>query len=345
MGWSGSLTTASNLGDSIVLTPDTTVEGGYTVASFTAPRKGIYQFVLAGSGGTIGYSDAGDGGAAGSSPVAGGTGGVTTGYLLLEKNQTVYCGCGGTCSAAFVASTNGSNLAAISAGNLLFVAGGGGAAGKAYKTNYAYVAGKGGNGGGDSGTAGGDASWGGSTATGGAAGTRTAGGTGGNSGSYGTGGASAYANVDYQPVYAWSGRGGDGLHGGGSGKAIASHNSGTGYRQSHAAGGGGGSGYVYAASLTHLNKTYTNSTSQGGGAISNQRGNVKVVYYARGLLPVWFDGTQLERIFFNGDELEGLTYNETMIYMRRWVRCLKSTVARFVCRAATRALSRSALTA
>lgn len=317
MGWSGTLTAQSAVGNSIVLTPDTTTEGGYTVSAFTAPKKGVYQFIMSGSGGTIGYNDAGDGGSAGSSPVAGGTGGVTIGFLLLERGQTVYCGCGGTCSAAFVSSANGNKLSAINAGSLFFVAGGGGAAGKAYKTNYAYVAGKGGNGGGASGTAGGDASWGGSTATGGTAGTRTAGGTGGNGGGYGYGGASLYQQVEYQPCYAWSGRGGDGLYGGGSGKNIVSHNSGTGYRQSHSAGGGGGSGYVHTSTLKVLSKTYSNSTSQGGGASSNSGGSVKVVYYARAELPVVFNGTRLERLFFNGTEVGSLIFNGTKLFFER----------------------------
>lgn len=355
MGWSGSLTASSKLGDAITLTSDTSAEGGYTVASFTAPRKGIYQFNLIGSGGTNGSTDADQWGNNGTALISGGTGGRTVGYLLLEKGQTVYCGCGGTCSAAFVSSANGASLSAISSGNLLLVAGAGGATGKAYKSaNEARAAYKGGSGGGTSGTAGasGGSAWWGSNYAGGGAGTQSGGGqpvsmsgsAKGSAGSYGTGGAGGYATVDYQNVYAWGGRGGDGYYGGAGGMAAATHNSGEGFTQSHGWGGGGGSGYLKNATLTHLGKTYTGETVQGAGASGGVTGYVQVVYYARGLLPVWFDGTQLERIFFNGNELEGLTYNGTMIYMRRLARCFKSMAAQFACRAATRASFRSALT-
>jgi hypothetical protein len=356
MGWNASLTTASKLGDSIVLTPDTSAEVGYTVASFTAPRKGIYQFILTGSGGTNGSTNADQWGNNGTALVAGGNGGRTVGYLLLEKNQTVYCGCGGTCAAAFVSGANGASLSAISSGNLFFVAGGGGATGKAYQgANEARSVYQGGLGGGTSGTAGasGGSAWLGSNYAGGGAGTQSgagqpngmSGGSRGSAGSYGTGGSGGYATVNYQNVYAWGGRGGDGYYGGAGGMAVATHNSSEGFTQSHGWGGGGGSGYLKNATLTHLNKTYTGETVQGAGAAGGVTGMVQVVYYARGLLPVWFDGTQLERIFFNGNELEGLTYNGTLIYMRRLVRCFKSMAARFASRAATRASFRSALMA
>lgn len=356
MGWSGQLSANCKPGDRITLTPDTSAEGGYTVASFTAPRKSVYQFILKGSGGTNGSLDADQYGNNGSSTVNGGAGGTTTGYLLLEKGQTVYCGCGGTCSAAFVSNTNGSKLSSISSGNVLLVAGGGGGSGRAYKgANEAKGAYAGGNGGGISGSGGasGGADWFGQNYAGGGGGTQSSGGkptsinasSNGGAGSYGAGGKGGSASVDYQNVYAWGGRGGDGYYGGAGGNAAATHNSGEGFTQSHGWGGGGGSGYLRNATLTYLNNRYTGSTSQGGGASGGSRGSVTVVCYARGLLPVWFDGTQLERIFFNGTLLDGLTYNGTTIYMRRLVRCFKSMAARFVSRAATRASFRSALTA
>ena len=96
MGWSGSILAHSALGSAAVFSPDTTDNGEYTVSSFTAPKKAVYRFLLKGSGGnTRGYSYP-------SSSSPGGTGGTTTGYLLLEAGETVYIGAGGTCSAAFV---------------------------------------------------------------------------------------------------------------------------------------------------------------------------------------------------------------------------------------------------
>ena len=340
MAWSGSLTASSAVGSKITFTPDTSAEGGYTVSAFTAPKKGIYRFQLYGSGGTNGAKDTNNSGAGGTA-VSGGKGGLTDGYLLLNKNQTVFVGAGGTCSAAFVASVSGENLRAIGSSKVYFVAGAGGAGGKSYKTNYANVAGVGGNGGGTSGASGGEAAWGGNSAQGGTGGTQSAAGTGGNAGSYGKGGDSLYSTVQYQPVYAWSGRGGDGYYGGGSGKNIASHNSQTGYMQSHAAGGGGGSGYVKTTSFSHLGKTYTSTTSQGSGKAANTKGEIVVTYYARALLPVFFDGVQLEKIFFNGTDVDSLTYNGTLVYiqklMRRWKECLNSMAGRSGCLAAIRA--------
>lgn len=313
MAWNKSLTENSAVGSQIVFTPDTSSEGGYTVSAFTAPKKGVYRFTLYGSGGTSGAKET-DASGAGGTPVPGGAGGMTDGYLLLSKNQTVYVGAGGTCSAAFVASVSGENLRAIGSSKVYFVAGAGGAGGRSSRTNYASVAGAGGSGGGESGASGGAAAWGGSSAQGGSPGTKSAAGSGGNAGSYGKGGDSLYSTVAYQPVYAWSGRGGDGYYGGGAGRNIVSHNSQTGYMQSHAAGGGGGSGYVKAASLSHLGRTYKSATTQGGGAAAGERGRVVVTFAARALLPVFFDGVQLERIFFNGTDVQGLVKNGATVY-------------------------------
>lgn len=304
MGWSGSLTAGSALGASITFTPGTTAQGAYTVSSFTAPKKGVYRFTLKGSGGT-GVKTSGENG-----NEAGGEGGYTVGYLLLKKGQTVYVGAGGTCSAAFVSSATGAKLSAISQSSLYFVAGAGGEGGK-YEDNendsgYNCKVYAGGVGGGAAGGPGGHSVW--AVATSG--GTQTAGGTStenGGAGSYGTGGtpSSQWEGTAY---WASGGRGGDGYYGGAGGYGDA-HDNGV-----DADGGGGGSGYVKTATLTVLSKTYTSTTSQGGGAAANTTGSVMVTYYARAELPIIFNGTQLERLIFNGTEIESLIFNGTKLF-------------------------------
>ncbi len=322
MGWNGALTQNSALGDSITFTPDTSTTGEYTVSSFTAPRKGVYRFQLMGSGGAIGekinhnaYAQR-----------AGGIGGLTDGYLLLEKGQTVFVGAGGPCSAAFVSSVTGGKLSEIAKDDLHFVAGGGGQGG-AYgeslnNTGWNCKASQGGNGGGESGAASSD---------GGKGGTQSAGGAAGGSdvrhegaaGAYGTGGAGAYAN--WMEYTAAGGRGGDGLYGGGGGHAYTHMSVDPNFTQKSARGwgGGGGSGYVKTETLTVRDNTYTSTTSQSGGAESNTNGSVKVTYHARAELPVRFDGAMIERLFFNGTEVGSLVFNGVKLFMRRWTRCLQ----------------------
>lgn len=345
MGWNGSLSSNSAAGASITFTPDTSAEGGYTVSSFTAPKDGVYRFVLKGSGGTNGSTAASSDGSFTNANLPGGKGGTTSGYLQMTKGQTVYVGAGGTCSAAFVSASNGSKLSSVSKSSLYFVAGGGGAAGRTYGGADYTQFGTGGNGGGTSGANG--TSNNGVDPNGGEGGTQYAGGAGGsigsvkgNAGSYGAGGAGTYNEEGGVP--AWGGRGGDGYYGGGSGGCASEHDSSSGNTSSFAYGGGGGSGYYKTRSITVLGKTYTSSTTQGGGASAGSRGSVTVTYSAKTLLSVFFDGTQLEKIIFNGKELGSLVYNGTVIYMRRWAECLRLMAERFAFRAATRALSRSA---
>ena len=138
MGWNASLSASSALGSAITFTPDTTTEGTYTVAAFTAPKKAIYRFLLKGSGGTVTNN--------GGSSSAGGTGGTTTGYLLLEAGQKVYVGAGGPCSAAFVSKVTGSKLSSIAKENLYFVAGGGGGGGYSNENDTSRHGGRGGDG-------------------------------------------------------------------------------------------------------------------------------------------------------------------------------------------------------
>ena len=195
MGWNASLSAASTLGSAITFTPDTTTEGAYTVAAFTAPKKAIYRFLLKGSGGTLTNH--------GGSSSSGGTGGTTTGYLLLEAGQAVYVGAGGPCSAAFVSKITGSKLSSIAKENLYFVAGGGGGGGAMWGQQWNMKSSPGGNGGGSSGAAG---AGGDGTGTGGAGGTQTSG------FAYGAGGGGGYSNANDTSHHA--GRGGDGLYGG-----------------------------------------------------------------------------------------------------------------------------------
>lgn len=320
MGWNGSLTADSAIGASITYTPGTSSEGAYTVDSFTAPKKGVYRFVLKGSGGTV-YSQFNASGIDTTRfnlptwPKPGGTGGKTDGYLLLDKGQKVYVGAGGTCSAAFVSTVNGSNLAEISSGNLYFVAGAGGAGGAFYdnlnKTTWNCIHSEGGNGGGSTGGNSSPGGYGGTQSGAGAAGSE-ADNKSGISGAYGKGGASVSANSGGNLYYgAISGRGGDGYYGGGSGHVHASNKTGRGY------GGGGGSGYVKTGTLTVNGKTYTSTTTQGGGAASNAIGSVQVTYYARAELPIRFDGSVVERLVYNGTEIASLVFNGTKLFFER----------------------------
>lgn len=289
MGWSGSLSASSAVGSTITYTPDTTSVHSYTVGTFTAPKKGVYQFVLKGSGGDYnGYHN--DGVSA-----DGGVGGYTVGYLVLEANQTIYVGAGGTCSAAFVSKTTGTALKNIAKSSLYFVAGAGGGGGARWGEPYNMKASPGGAGGGASGE----------TAIDGYGGIGA--GTGGSQTSgyaYGEGGIGGYGNdgASYH-----RGDGGDGLYGGYAGEFSAGM----------AQGGGGGSGYVYSASLTVGSKTYTSMTTQGGGAGSGTVGSVAVTFYANAELPVTFDGVKLMEVFFNGTKVEHLVYNGTAVFMHK----------------------------
>ena len=323
MGWSGNLTSGSAPGSAITFTPDTSTMGGYTVSSFTAPKKGVYKFTLKGSGGATGDSSR-------TGRAEGGEGGLTTGYLLLESGAKVYVGAGGPCSAAFVSSSTGTALSAVTQANLYFVAGAGGQGG-ASGGKYQKVS-VGGAGGGTMGADGVTLTSGTNSYAGGRGGTQSSGGSGGSApsgaygasgtaGSYGTGGGGVYYNND--DISTNSGRGGDGYYGGGSGGASAQGETG------YALGGGGGSGYVKTASLSVAGKTYASATRQGGGAAAGARGSVVVTYYALAELPVSFNGTKLTKLIFNGTEVKSLIYNGQTIFARRWAACLRYLAGRF----------------
>ena len=324
MGWTGSLTASSAVGSEMTFSPDTSTMGEYTVSTFTAPRKGIYRFDLKGSGGATGAKSKGGYSVSGAGKyerASGGIGGKTTGYLLLEKGETVHVGCGGTCSAAFVSSSTGTTLANVKKANLYFVAGAGGQGGTYVddinSTGYNCYATAGGNGGGTSGKAG--ASY--SSNVGGGGGTQSAGGVAGgdssdakgSNGAYGTGGSNdkAYAQYGGGAYLGIGGRGGDGYYGGGSGQAYVADNA------ARSNGGGGGSGYVKTASFVHGETEYKSSTSEGSGAAAGKKGSIVVTYYARAELPVTFNGTKLEKIIFNGTEITSLIFNGTKLFFER----------------------------
>lgn len=321
MSWSSELSEVCAEGDSVTFT---TEMGAYEAGTFTAPKKGIYRFTLLGSGGRRRNSFG--------RQANGGPGGKTEGYLLLEKGQQVFVGCGGPCCAAWAASENPGNTGVwdIAPESLYFVAGGGGGGGSSWGEGN-YTCGVGGAGGGLSGGDGGDAtSWGtygrGGTQTEGGAGWPYDAGNGGflgmNNGTYGKGSDGVYTNNN-DVTSAMGGDGGDGYYGGGAG---ASNN--------WASGGGGGSGYVGTELLRVAGRSYISTTEQGGGAASNSAGSVTVAYHAKAELPVSFDGVMLTKLIFNGVEVEGLIYNGVRIYARRCWACLRRMAARFGCPAA-----------
>lgn len=293
MGWTGSLTASSPEGSYITYIPDTATARGYTITTFTAPKKGVYQFGLRGSGGSI--DPHGDGVTG-----AGGAGGYTAGYIAMEAGQAVYIGAGGPLSAAFVSSVYGANLATVPWQNVYFVAGGGGGGGSSWG-KYGKYGGNGGAGGGTTGAAGTGVN----TAGGGYGGTQSGG------AAYGTGADGGYGNNN--DTSSRGGNGGDGWYGGGPGGSMGDAGGG---------GGGGGSGYINTASITVGGKTYINATQQGGGAGSNSAGYVSVMYVAPSELPIKFNGTAITDLYYNGTKITSLIYNGTKLFMRRLRECL-----------------------
>ena len=300
MAWTGSLTASSTDGSYITYIPDIYANRGYTVTTFTAPKKGVYQFGLRGSGGSI--DPHGDGVTG-----TGGAGGYTVGNISMEANQTVYIGAGGPLSAAFVSSVYGANLASIPYYNVYFVAGGGGGGGSSWG-KYGKYGGNGGAGGGTTGAAGVTMN----TAGGGGGGTQTGG------AAYGTGVDGNYGNNN--DTSSRGGNGGDGWWGGGAGGSMG---------DAGAGGGGGGSGYINVAGITVGSKYYANSTTQGGGAASNSNGYVSVTYVGPAELPIKFNGTAITDLYYNGMKITSLIYNGTKIFMRRLRDCLSLTEPAF----------------
>lgn len=127
----------------------------------------------------------------------------------------------------------------------------------------------------------------------------------------GGGGGGATVNTD---EYGSGGSGGGG-DGGTSGRANGSDGT------ANTGGGGGGARGV------------GNAGGKGGSGIVIIRGKQDDV------IPVWFNGKQLNEIFFNGERVDGLVYGGTRIFARRCVEWLsKRWACRFGFRRATLAL-------
>lgn len=279
MGWDGTLTASSAEGSEITHTPSGVSLAQYEIVPFTAPKGGIYRFTLSGSGG-----NKHGGSEPGGSYSSGGTGGKTVGYLLMKEGETVYVGAGGARCAAFVAKKTAAGIDAIGRENMLLMAGGAGSGGANWGETYNMKSGTGGNGGGESGTAG---TW--YAEPGGQSGTRGM-----------AGGGGGYSN---DGVSWWGGQGGDGYYSGSGGGAGA--------------GGAGGSGYIGAGSVTLNGVTYTNSTTVGAGAAPNVNGLARVAFVARDVLPVTFNGVRLTDLIYNGVKVTSLIFNGTKLFARR----------------------------
>lgn len=278
MGWSGSLTTNSVVGNSITYTPDG-VSGfwNYSRTSFTAPKKGVYRFVLRGSSGENWNAPNNN-----NSKIrdSGGSGGQTTYYRFMEANETVYAGCGGFCSCAYIATSNATStthaLSTIPSGKVYAVAGAGGNGGLIEDTNnetqYNCVRGQGGGGGGSTGGTGGDAR----NQKGGGGGTQTSGSTPGQAGTYGAGHSPYGAGTG--GYFAEGGHGGDGWYGGAGADGAARK-----WDGADAPGGGGGSSYCHNGlngTISYAGSTYTNGTIAGsrGGAGNGSYGSITITY-------------------------------------------------------------------
>ena len=274
--WDGSATTTVGAGTTWEYYPTSGIgDRAYTVHTFTAPVAGLYEFKLKGSTGAPAHSWSSSG-----TP---GAGGSTTGYLVLNRNQTIYLGVGGTSAAAWVASSSGAALKNVTRSNLYFVAGAGGGNGNYGDGGWVSGGSNGGAGGGASGAS-----------AGGSGGTQTSG------YAQGSGGGGGYSN-EWDTSY-WGGPGGDGYWGG--------------YGGGGGNGGGGGSGYIHTSSVTYKGTTYTNSTTQGGGASGwgGATGSIVVTYKASADLPIVYNGVTIQKLIYNGTEITSCTYNGTKLF-------------------------------
>ena len=291
-----------------------------SVEPYTIPVGGVYKLEVWGaSGGTYAhpYLDMHRG--------AGGAGGYSAGYKILNAETVIYVCVGGAGrgngsgylgesyngggapgaggggaiyggasggGATHIAAMTGT-LAQIGEENLdkiYIVAGGGGGGG--HNVSSVVGAHAGGKGGGASGTSGGGSD-------GGSGGTQAQGGSGYRSGSFGMGGTGAATGVTGGDG-AGSG-GGGGLYGGGGRNA-----------------GGGGSGYIGGVPGFSIGaQDYQPTTEQGG---NSGAGKARLTYMGPAFIPVYFDGTHLQHVVFNGTKLEHLIYNGQNIFSERLLR-------------------------
>ena len=278
-----SITLSSNLALSAqwyssAITPITPPSpAGYGITSWTVPITGLYLITCKGAGGSGGRRNIGD-----FEGWFGGNGGLTKYYASLTAGTTLYIVIGGR--GLFNEGGNGTSNPDLGPGTVTNIGkaggfNGGGDAGSAGSaaglpgsgggathvslrnallkntpTNDLLCVAGGGGGAGDWSSGGNGGGLTGETAetgvfSGGTGGTQT--GPGQNNDTYGHVDAS-YGQGGGNAVGPYAGGGGGGLYGGNSG--------------SQSSGGGGGSGYIKSTTTIYKGKTYTNTTTQDGGA-------------------------------------------------------------------------------
>lgn len=289
----------------------TAEEGSYTdyaytggMQSLTVPYDGIYKLECWGPGGSEGGTH----------------GGYAAGYKKLKKGTVVYI-CVGQCAAGYgtwgewgnrynggqdgSSSANPSQWSGKHPGagcthmafvsgvladlseyrdKVLIVAGGAGASAFDNDGTDSFGSGYGGAGGGLSGYKG---------SSGVQPGTQTTG------YAFGLGGPSITAGVEDD--YGKSG-GGAGWYGGYNGRY----------------GGAGGSSYIDGCpEFTYMGTTYRPETTAGAGNGPLTDGTARITFVRRSLLPVHFNGTQLEKIVFNGTEITSLVVDGVKLFFER----------------------------
>lgn len=79
--------------------------------------------------------------------------------------------------------------------------------------------------------------------------------------------------------------------------------------------GGGGSSYIGGVpEFTFNGVKYSPSTTTGGGKSATSHGAAKITKVADLYIPVFFNGTHLQKIIFNGTAIEHLIFNGTKLY-------------------------------
>lgn len=191
-------------------------------------------------------------------------------------------------------------------------------------TNYTCAIGAGGAANGN----GGASSAFGYSAAGGAAGGGAAAGTAGANGTYAFGDSSqlrygAQGGGGSDNAYGYGSAGG--LDGGGTGAAGGRRGTAATAGAANTGSGGGGSGDNDGWDSDENDYEYHGGPAAGGGS-----GIIIIRGTEADYLPVWYNGTHLQKIFFNGSELSGLKLGDTTVFFRRLLERLKSWTARRV---------------